>query len=96
MAGVRRFPSLIPLLQDEPEVAENKAAWEVLAQFDKPFMCAFADSDPVTAGGDAPFLKRVPGCEGVEHRTIANAGHFVQQDQPEACVKAILDVRRSR
>ena len=34
----------------------------------------------------------VPGCEGVEHRTIAPAGHFVQQDQPEQCVQAILDI----
>ena len=93
LAGARRFPSLIPLFADDPEVAENKAAWEVLAQFDKPFMCAFADQDPVTAGGDKPFLERVAGCRGVSHRTISPAAHFLQQDQPEQCVQAILDVR---
>jgi len=91
-AGARRFPSLVPLFHDEPEVAENKAAWAVLEQFDKPFMLAFADNDPVTAGGDKPFLARVPGCRGIDHRTIAPAGHFVQQDQPEQCVQAIIDV----
>lgn len=92
LAGARRFPSLVPLFADEPEVAENKAAWEVLAQFDKPFMCAFADDDPVTAGGDKPFLEKVPGCQGIEHRTISPAGHFLQQDQPQQCVQAILDI----
>ena len=76
----------------EPEVAENRAAWEVLKRFEKPFMCAFADDDPVTAGGDKPFLEKVPGCQGIEHRTISPAGHFLQQDQPEQCVQAILDI----
>jgi len=91
-AGARQFPSLVPLFHDEPEVAENKAAWVVLEQFDKPFMLAFSDNDPVTAGGDKAFKERVPGCRGVQHRTISPAGHFVQQDQPEQCVQAILDV----
>ncbi len=92
LAGARRFPSLVPLFADDPEVAENKAAWDVLKQFDKPFMCAFADDDPVTAGGGKPFLEQVPGCQGVAHRTISPAGHFLQQDQPGQCVQAILDI----
>jgi haloalkane dehalogenase len=92
LAGARRFPSLIPLFPDEPEVAENRAAWEVLKQFDKPFMCAFSDDDPVTAGADKAFLKSVPGCKGIEHRTITGAGHFLQHEQPEQCVQAILDI----
>jgi haloalkane dehalogenase len=92
LAGARRFPSLIPLFPDEPEVEENRAAWEVLKQFDKPFMCAFSDDDPVTAGADKAFLENVPGCRGIEHRTITGAGHFLQHEQPEQCVQAILDI----
>jgi len=92
LAGARRFPALVPLFADDAEVAENRAAWEVLRQFDKPFMCAFADDDPVTAGGDQAFLEQVPGCKGVAHRTISPAGHFLQQDQPRQCVQAILDI----
>lgn len=92
LAGARRFPSLIPLFHDEPEVEENRAAWEVLKQFDKPFMCAFSDDDPVTAGADKAFLDNVPGCQGVEHRTITEAGHFLQHEQPGQCVQAILDI----
>ncbi|MFT7285982.1 MAG: haloalkane dehalogenase [Halieaceae bacterium] len=92
MTGARRFPSLVPVFHDEPEVEENKAAWEVLRKFDKPFMLAFADNDPVTAGADRQFLAEVPGCQGVAHRTIENAGHFLQQDQPEQCVQALMDI----
>lgn len=92
LSGPRRFPSLIPIFEDEPEVAENREAWKTLEQFTKPFMLAFSDDDPVTAGADKVFMKRVPGCKGVEHRTIGPAGHFLQHDQPEQCVKAILDV----
>ena len=92
LAGARRFPSLVPLFPDDAEVPENKAAWEVLKQFDKPFMCAFSDDDPVTAGGDRPFIENVPGCQGVEHRTISSAGHFLQHEQPGQCVQAILDI----
>jgi haloalkane dehalogenase len=92
MAGARRFPSLVPLFHDEPEVEENKAAWDILRQFNKPFMTAFGDNDPVTAGGELQFQQEVPGAQGVAHRTIANAGHFLQQEQPEQCVQAILDI----
>ena len=92
MAGARQFPTLVPIFPDEPEVQENKAAWKVLRQFDKPFMLAFSDKDPVTAGGDTYFMNNVPGCRGVAHRTIKNAGHFLQQDAPEECVQAIFDV----
>ena len=96
MSGARKFPSLVPVFENEAEVPENKAAWRVLRRFNKPFMCAFSDRDPVTAGGDKKFLEQVPGCQGVEHRTIPNAGHFLQQEQPEQCVQAILDITGRR
>ncbi|MDX1735667.1 MAG: haloalkane dehalogenase, partial [Halioglobus sp.] len=91
-AGARQFPTLVPIFADEPEVAENRAALEVLTTFDKPYLCAFADDDPVTAAMEKPIRERVPGCSGMPHRTIGPAGHFLQQDQPEQCVQAILDV----
>ena len=92
MAGARKFPSLVPVFNDEPEVEENKAAWKVLRRFDKPFMTAFSDRDPITAGGEVRFQQEVPGAKDIAHRTIQNAGHFVQQEQPQLCVQAILDV----
>ena len=82
-AGARVFPSLVPTRPDDPEHDANVAAWAVLEGFRKPFVCAFSDSDPITGGGDRLFKRRVPGCVGVEHFSIAGGGHFVQEDRPE-------------
>ncbi|MEM8498904.1 MAG: haloalkane dehalogenase [Pseudomonadota bacterium] len=89
-AGARTFPCLVPLFHDEAEVDENKHAWTVLESFEKPLLTAFSDNDPVTSGGEKRFQKNVPGAQGQNHVTIANAGHFLQDEQPEACVQAIL------
>jgi len=88
-AGARRFPALVPITPQHGSVAENKAAWKVLEKFDKPFLTAFSDSDPVTKGGEAGFQQRVPGARGQKHVTIADAGHFLQEDKPDEVADAI-------
>ena len=75
------MPSLVPTTPDDPAHDDNVAAWEVLREFDRPFLCAFSDKDPITAGGDAIFRSRVPGAAEVEHVTIAGASHFLQEDR---------------
>ena len=81
-AGARVFPTLVPTSPDDPAAADNEAAWNVLEAFDRPFLCAFSDSDPITAGGDKPFRERIPGARDVEHTTIVGAAHFLQEDRP--------------
>ena len=80
-AGARVFPKLVPSTPDDPEHAANVAAWAVLEQYDRPFLCAFSDRDPITGGGDAEFLRRVPGTQGQAHVTIEGGGHFLQEDR---------------
>ncbi len=89
-AGARVFPALVPTSPDDPAAASNRAAWDVLSSWDKPVLCAFSDSDPVTRGGERAFLRRVPGAEGQPHRTIEGAGHFLQEDKGEE-LAAIVD-----
>ena len=90
-AGARIFPSLVPTSPDDPAAAANRAAWEVLSTWDKPLICCFSDSDPVTAGGDKPFIERVPGAAGQAHTTIANAHHFFQEDAAPELARIVLD-----
>ena len=90
-AGARIFPSFVPTNPDDPETAPNQGAWRVLEAFQKPFLCAFSDSDPVTAGGDAPFLAKVPGARGRQHPTIVGAGHFLQEDAGPELAAVIRD-----
>ena len=94
LAGARKFPRLVPLFADDPEAPAQKEAWKALERFEKPFLTAFSDSDPVTAGMDQVLQQRIPGCRGVKHVTIENAGHFLQEDQGEACAAAVLDFIR--
>ena len=91
-AGARIFPSLVPTSPEDPASDANKAAWRALGDFERPFLVAFSDGDPVTRGGEAVFHAKVPGTRGQAHRTIEGAGHFVQEDRPAEVARAILDV----
>ena len=90
-AGPRAMPSLVPTSPDDPAHGANKAAWEVLGRFDKPFLCAFSDSDPITKGGERAFLRAVPGAEGQPHTTIEGGGHFLQEDKGPELAQVIAD-----
>jgi haloalkane dehalogenase len=81
--AARLFPSFIPTTPDNPESANNIAAWKVLQQWNKPFLLLFSSRDPITRGGDAIFLRQVPGTAGQPHTTVRGAGHFLQEDKGE-------------
>lgn len=91
-AGARIFPSLVPTDPDDPAAAANRAAWEVFERWTKPFVCCFSDSDPVTKGGDRPFLTRIPGADGQPHVTVPNAHHFFQEDAPDELAQIVIEV----
>lgn len=88
-AGACQFPTLVPITPQHASVAENNAAWKVLTSFDKPFVTAFSDNDPVTRGGELPFQKLIPGAKGQAHVTL-KGGHFLQEDCPDDIV-ALID-----
>lgn len=90
-AGARIFPALAPTTADDPSGIANRAAWEVLRSFTKPFLTAFSDSDPVTAGGHRIFEREVPGAAGQPHTTITGAGHFLQEDKGPEFARIIND-----
>jgi haloalkane dehalogenase len=89
--GARQFPTLVPATPDDPATNANRAAWTVLSQWQKPFLTAFSDSDPITAGGDRVMQKLIPGAEGQNHTTIANGGHFLQEDKGEELAQVVID-----
>ena len=93
--GPRAMPSQVPTLPTSPSLEAQRRAWEFFATFDKPFLCAFADNDPVTRGGEAQFQAKVPGARGLPHTTIKGGGHFVQENAPEQVAALIVDLIRS-
>ena len=80
VAGPRAMPLILPTAPDDPATEANRAAWQRLRQWDRPFLVAFSDRDPITASM-APVLKReIPGAAGLGHPVIKGAGHFLQED----------------
>ena len=94
-AGARVFPALVPASADDPAIPANLKAWEVLMQWNKPFLTAFSDQDPITKGADAIFHKFIPGTKGQNHTTIEQGGHFLQEDQSSKLSQVILDFIQS-
>lgn len=82
-AGAMVMPYLVP-----SQLRENNEAWKVFDAWDKPFLCAFTDSDPITKDGEKVFLSRVPGAQNI---TIQGAGHFVQEDAGPQLARIIND-----
>ncbi len=93
-AGARAFPNLVPTVPDDPASDANRAAWQVFESWEKPFLTAFSNRDPITRGGEKPFHKRVPGCRGQAHTTIRNAGHFLQEEKGPELAQVVIDFVR--
>jgi haloalkane dehalogenase len=92
--GARQFPSLVPIIPDNPAIPANRAAWAFYEQFDKPFLTAFSDSDPVTKGQEQRFIDSVPGAKGQKHAIIKGGGHFLQDDVADELAAVVIEFMR--
>ena len=89
-AGPLIMPQRVPVFADDPSNEANRKAWEVFERWQKPFLTAFSDSDPISRGGHAIFQRRVPGAKGQAHTTIEGAGHFLQEQAGEELAGVIV------
>lgn len=93
-AGARAFPALVPSTPADPASAANRAAWERLERWEKPFLCLYATGDPIMRGMYGVFRKRVPGAAGQPHEMLRGAGHFIQEDRGEDLAGRIVNWMR--
>ena len=93
-AAARAFPALVPASPDDPAAEPNRQAWARLMQFEKPFLTAFSDSDPITRGADAVLQRLIPGAQGQAHTTLVGGGHFLQEDCAEDLARVIVEFMR--
>lgn len=94
-SGMLQITLGIPATAAAEGLDANRAAWNVLETFDRPFLTAFSDRDPSTIGWEPIFQARVPGAKGQKHTTIRNAGHFVQEEQGPELTRVLLDFLKS-
>lgn len=94
-AGPRAMPELVPYHADHPAADDNRRAWSRLAELDVPLLTAFSDGDPIMAGVDRVMQRVFPGAQGQPHTTIADAGHFLQEDKGRELAAVIATFARS-
>lgn len=95
-AGARKFPALVPTDSENAEAVENQQLWKALSKFDKPFITAFSDGDPITRGADKVLQAAISGARGSKsHKTIKGGGHFLQEDRGPELAALVLQVANS-
>ena len=85
-AGAQIFPYLIP-----SELRKNEMAFRnVLEKWNKPFLIANSDNDPVTGNnpGIVEGLKRIPSAQEI---VIKGPGHFIQEEAGPEYAELIID-----
>jgi len=88
-AGALAFPELVPTEPEHPNTAPLLAVRDALASWRKPTLVLFGDSDPIFPPRVAERIAElIPGALPAE--TIANAGHFVQEDAGEEAAARIV------
>ena len=78
-AGARAFPQLVPTTPNDPAVPANRAAWDALGHWDKPFLAVFGDRDPIFWHVDRVLIEHILRAAGQPHDRIRGS-HFVQED----------------
>ena len=87
--GVAQFPRLIPASPRDASYAPIKAISQAMDGFAVPTLFLFSDGDPVTARIDArPMVERMPDARMA---VVRDAGHYLQEDQPEEVAKKIME-----
>jgi haloalkane dehalogenase len=78
--GLLMFPELVPTEPDHPSAATMTRVREALAEWRKPTLVIFSDSDPIFSPrvGER-FAELIPGAEFAE--PLEGAGHFLQEDR---------------
>ncbi len=94
-AGARAFPLLVPLSPRDPAIERNREAWKLLEHWQKPFLTAFSDGDPITRGMDQLLQERIPGARGLPHTTLSG-GHFLQEDSGPELAKLAVELGADR
>ncbi len=88
-AGPLMFPEQVPTEPEHPNTAPLLAIRDALKAWEKPTLVLFGDSDPIFPPQVAEHIAGlIPGALPAE--TIANAGHFVQEDAGEEVAARIV------
>lgn len=87
----RKFPSLIPLKEENKEAVVNKLLNKKLNNFTKPFITIWGNhKDLMWIGKDSILQENILGAKNKTHYTL-DANHFIQEDKPKELAKILID-----
>ena len=89
-AGARAFPRLVPTDPGDVAIPANRAAWDALGTFEKPFLTIFGEQDFILGRGDRPLIRHVPGAHRQPHERI-RGGHFIQEDAGPELARRMIE-----
>ena len=92
-AGARAFPAILPTTPDAAGADAGRRTLAALREDTRPTLMLWADSDPVLPLKAGEALASALGKPAP--RVIADAGHFLQEDQGELVGEQIADWLRS-
>jgi haloalkane dehalogenase len=80
-AGARQFPMLVPTDPSDPAARANRAAWDALGRFQKPFCVRSPIPTRSRAAAMDYLASHIPGAREHSPVTIVGGGHFLQEDK---------------
>jgi haloalkane dehalogenase len=90
-AGLRQMTGLLPLTRNDPGAIIGQATMSALSRFERPFLTAYSDGDPATAGWEKVFQEWVPGAADQPHVRVEGAGHFLQEQKGKEVARIVAD-----
>lgn len=97
MAGVYAFPELVPTPAHDPTGRpqseggeQNRAAWGVFMQWNKPTLLAFAPGDQILGHGYRMWQEKCPACINKNNIDMIGGGHFLQDGCGNQLVQELI------
>lgn len=89
--AIRKFPSMIPMNEHDPEAIINKNLNKKLNLFSKPFITIWGNNeDLMWKGKDSLLQKSIRGAKNQKHFRL-DANHFIQEDRPVELTQILID-----
>jgi len=94
-SGPRRFPMILPIELDDPARPTNLAAWDRLAECNKPLLTLFSADFIGSSMGPEKLLEHIPGAAGQPHAAIQNAGFYIVEDAGPELAQRVIEFARA-
>lgn len=90
-AGARQLPKMVPQSTDHPAADPIRETIKRLANWEKPAYCIFAEGDPIMRPAAEEMRKLIPTAQDQPLDWLADAAHFLQEDQGQALAEHVVD-----